>query len=96
MNTEIMQRLARHMGISLAESFELEATHPKLFEFFQNEIESAQEDVNEQKLTETYDSGFDDEYWEGKTEGESQGWDDGYSEGLVEGREQGRLEAESE
>lgn len=37
-NTEIMQRLARHLGISLAEAFELEDKNVELFDFFEAEI----------------------------------------------------------
>lgn len=38
MNTEVMQRLARHLGISLAEAFELEDKNVELFDFFEAEI----------------------------------------------------------
>lgn len=41
MNTEIMQRLARHLGISLAEVFELEDKNVGLFDFFEVEIRLA-------------------------------------------------------
>ena len=41
MNTEIMQRLARHLGISLAEAFELEDKNVELFDFFASEIRQA-------------------------------------------------------
>ena len=44
MNTEIMQRLARHMGISLSEAFELEDNNVELFDFFEVELGRANMD----------------------------------------------------
>ena len=44
MNVEIMQRLARHLGVSLAEAFELEDSNPELFDFFEVEIGRANMD----------------------------------------------------
>lgn len=57
MNTEIMQRLARRLGISLAEAFELEDKNVELFDFFEVEIGRANMDG--------YQEGYDEASEEG-------------------------------